>query len=238
MAQLGNKHKPLLVFLPGTLCTKEVFRQCEKKIDSPVVSVQFDTQSSVMEMATKIKNEIGEQSIILVGFSMGGMAAFEFIRTYPHQVKGLILLNSNSHSDLPGRKSGRDAHLELAIEQGLEHLMTQVYLPIYFSNSHVPEAKLVVKMAVQCGVDSFKAQLNILANRPDSTATLQSFIKPVLIIGSEQDVPCPPAHQREMATATVQSELHIIKEAGHFALIEKPNEIAQIINIWLENNYE
>lgn len=215
-----------------------MFQDYEHILNAPVTCVALGEQSSLTEVTHLIKASVQDMPVILIGFSMGGMAAFDFIRSYPEQVKGLILLNSNCHADLPGRKTGRDQHLKLALDHGIEHLIRKTYLPVYFSNLDNPNAELVVNMAEKSGINAFKAQLNILANRPDSHDTLKEFPNPVLIIGGENDIPCPPAHQKEMSLLAPKSDLHIINNVGHFAPIEKTEEIAAIINSWLEKNYD
>lgn len=204
--------------------------------DSLVIDLQLE--DSLAKTTQLIKQKVEDKPVILVGFSMGGMLAFDFIRHYPDQVAGLCLLNSNCHQDLPGRKVGRDQHLLLAMQQGMKELMTQVYLPVYFSDPTSVQAQIVLTMAESLGVETFNAQLQILANRPDSSQTLASFDKPVLIIGAENDLPCPPQHQQEMAQLSQQAQLHILKQAGHFAPLEQAQTIKQLIASWVTKHYE
>jgi len=200
--------------------------------------LDLDEEDSLSAMTQTLKDKVQESKVILVGFSMGGMIAFDFIRHYPNQVLGLCLLNSNCHADLPGRKAGRDQHLQLAEEEGITELIKQVYLPVYFSEPTQPEAEIVVDMASFLGVDIFRNQLKVLADRPDSLDTLTQFDKPVLIIGAENDVPCPVEHQELMAKSNKHSELNIIKNAGHFAPLEQADQIKQIMTDWVKKHYE
>ncbi|MCG7533193.1 alpha/beta hydrolase [Psychrobium sp. MM17-31] len=238
MAQQKQSNKPTLVFLPGTLCTRDVFTPIINSEHFNSVSVDVTTESSLSQTTELIKQHIGEQPVILVGFSMGGMIAFDFIRTYPHLVAGLCLINSNCHADLPGRKQTRDLHLAKSKSHGLESVLREHYLANYFSDVNNINAEIVVSMANQLGVEVFESQLSILANRPDSTEELSKFDRPTLIIGSQDDVPCPPLHQIFMAGIVKHSELHILNNSGHFALLEQPQQIKAIIEQWLEQTHE
>lgn len=202
------------------------------------VVIDLRLEDSLAKTTELIKQQVNDSPVILVGFSMGGMLAFDFIRKYPEQVKGLCLLNSNCHEDLPGRKVGRDQHLLLAMQQGMEKLMTQVYLPVYFSKPECAEANLVQDMAIELGVEVFNAQLLILANRPDSKDTLANFTHPILIIGAENDLPCPPEHQQDMALSNDNAEITIIENAGHFAPLEQPEQIKSLLEQWVSKNYD
>jgi pimeloyl-ACP methyl ester carboxylesterase len=169
---------------------------------------------------------------------MGGMVAFELIRRANEQISGLILLDSNAHADLPGRQEGRDRHLALAKKTNLTNLMQDVYLPVYFERSECAESQIVLQMAETLGIDVFEAQLKVIAQRPASLDVLEEFAKPTLIIGGENDLPCPPLHQLMMADVAVNSECHILPQCGHFAVLEQPQKIAKLINRWIEKYYE
>ena len=215
-------NKPLLVFIPGTLCTSQMFLPVSDNLKYDAVLIDFEYHDSLQAMSEEVLRLVGDRAFIPVGFSMGGMVAFELIRHVNEKIQGLILLNSNAHADLPGRKEGRDRHLALAKKNNLTNLMQDVYLPVYFENTQGSESQVVLKMAEMLGVDVFEAQLKVLAQRPDSLEILATFDKPTLIVGAENDLPCPPAHQLIMADAAVKPECHILPQCGHFSVLEQP----------------
>jgi pimeloyl-ACP methyl ester carboxylesterase len=231
-------NKPLLVFIPGTLCTSHMFLPAVDNLKYDSLLIDFDCHDSLQAMSEEILRQLGDIPFIPVGFSMGGMVAFELIRRVGEQIQGVILLNSNAHADLPGRQEGRERHLEVAKKTSLTNLMQDVYLPIYFEDSQSAESAEVLQMAETLGVDVFEAQLKVLAQRPDSLDDLRAFNKPTLIVGGENDLPCPAEHQLLMADTAVKSELHIVPKCGHFTVLEKPQEVAELIIRWLEKNYE
>lgn len=199
--------------------------------------IDLTEQDSLSATSELIKAKVAEKPVVLVGFSMGGMLAFDFIRRYPSQVIGLCLLNSNCHADLPDRKASREQHFLLAEQQGIATLMQEIYLPLYFSKPNNPFASQVVTMAEKIGIHGFQAQLNILSNRPDSRQTLAEFSHPTLIIGAQQDLPCPVSHQEYMAEHCSHCELHIIENAGHFAPLEQSEQVKTLIEHWITTHY-
>lgn len=231
------QNKPLLVFIPGTLCTSEMFLPIINNLEYDSVLINYNQHNSLEAMSDEVFAMVKNRPFIPVGFSMGGMVAFELIRRAREQTQGLILLNSNAHADLPTRKEGRLKQLELAKKNGIEALIREVYLPVYFGDTTCPESEIVLQMAVTLGLDVFEAQLNVLAERPDSLNVLASFSKPILVMGSENDLPCPPAQQKLMADTANNSELHILAQCGHFALLEQPNKVAAFIDQWIRKNY-
>lgn len=229
--------KPLLVFLPGTLCTGAIFSTYSNHSLYDSLTIEFSHEASLDEMANTVLTQVGERAFIPVGFSMGGMVAFELIRQRPAQISGLILLNSNCLADTPERSKGREHQLQLARDKGLPFLYQDIMLPVFFADPECKHAKLVVDMASALGISTFEAQLNVLAQRPDSLPLLKHFNKPSLIIGAEHDLPCPPDHQQVMASALQQGELHILKHCGHFALLEQADAIKNHINNWIGRHY-
>jgi pimeloyl-ACP methyl ester carboxylesterase len=229
--------KPLLVFIPGTLCTSQMFLPIVDNLKYDSVLINYKHHDSLQAMSEEVLRVVGGRPFIPVGFSMGGMVAFELIRSVSQQINGLILLNSNAHADLPGRQEGRDRHLAVAKKTNLTNLMQDVYLPVYFENTQSSESQVVLKMAETLGVDVFEAQLKVLAQRPVSLDVLGEFAKPTLIVGAENDLPCPPAHQQLMADTALKPELYILPQCGHFAALEQPQKIAELINQWVEKYY-
>jgi pimeloyl-ACP methyl ester carboxylesterase len=237
-------HKPLLVLIPGTLCTSQVFQPIVKHLKYDSVLIDYKHHDSLQAMSDEVLHLVGSKPFIAVGFSMGGMVAFELIRRVSKQISGLILLNSNAHADLPGKQADREQHLALAKETNLTNLMQNVYLPVYFENnennknSENVESQVVLQMAETLGIKVFEAQLKVLAQRPDSLGVLGDFAKPTLIISGENDLPCPPTHQLVMADAAATPELHILQHSGHFAVLEQPQKIAKLINQWIKKYRE
>lgn len=232
------KSKPLLIFIPGTLCTGEMFIPIIAKLPFEAETLNLTHQDNLPDMAYAIVQLASGRPFIPIGFSMGGMVAFELLRMRLPQIVGMILLNSNSHADIPGRKAGRDAHITIAQSQGIEALIRQHYLPVYFKEPDCPESETVVDMALTLGVHTFVSQLKVLDERPDSLGVLKNFNEPLLIIGAQNDQPCPVEQQRLMANTAKKSELHILDNCGHFAPLEAPLSIANIITTWVNKYYE
>lgn len=231
------KNKPLLVFIPGTLCTRDMFLPIMNNLAYESLLIDFDKEDSLEKMSNQVLRQVAGRHFIPVGFSMGGMVAFELIRNANEQIAGLILLNSNAHADLSGRKEGREKQLTLAKKAGIRKVIEDIYLSVYFANTASPASALVLQMAEDLGVDVFAAQLKVLAERPDSLHLLASYTRPTLIIGGENDLPCPPAHQHIMAEKALNSELHIIPNCGHFGPLEEPKLIARLVNHWISTHY-
>ena len=87
-------------------------------------------------------------------------------------------------------------------------------------------------MAAELGKDAFIAQVMALEGRQDSRATLAQLKCKTLIIGAEQDPLCTPDTHRDMHRLIAGSELQILKDCGHFSVLEKGQAVASSLLAW------
>ncbi|MEE4216637.1 MAG: alpha/beta hydrolase [Xanthomonadales bacterium] len=227
--------RPVL-FLPGTLCTGEVFLSQAEALAphaSEILVAPFRRERSITEMAETAAAQIPEGSrAAVIGFSMGGMAALLLADRYPQRVDRLALLNSNTHPDLPGRDKGRQKYIQRARQSSLRSVLEQGFLQNYLLRQETAHRDLILDMAETLGLEAFEAQSAALASRPDTGPLLERLQCPVLIIGAEQDVLCPPATQVEMYQKASNGKLVMLDNCGHFAVLEKPWEVNQALLEW------
>lgn len=225
-----------LLLLPGTLCTAAVFkRQLEalQPFADRVEVVPFREECSIDEMAETVAKRVpcGSRAAI-AGFSMGGMVAMALARKHPGLVAKLALLNTNSHAELPGRHQARVAHVAQARQSGIETVIAEQYLPRYLYRQENSHRKLIAKMAAELGVDCFEAQTRALANRCDSASTLEAIDCPTLILGSSDDVLCPPQEHIDMHRMVPHSDLVLLGACGHFSMLERPQAVNSCLISW------
>src|SRR2546421_279652 len=81
-------------------------------------SMGNSTMEQFADDVAGLVNELGMQNAILFGFSMGGYAAFAFLRNYPQRVKGLILADTRPGADTDEAKANREKVAHIAETQG------------------------------------------------------------------------------------------------------------------------
>ena len=227
--------RPVL-FLPGTLCTASVFSaQAETlypHVDD-VLSAEFRHERSIGAMAETAAALLPTGSrAAVVGFSMGGMVAMALADRYPERIERLALLNSNAHPDLPERAEGRRRLIAEARQVGLRRVLETHFMKNYLYRGEADHRKLILDMADELGIDTFEAQAQALADRPDSAPMLAGFDGAVLIVGARQDPLCPPAVQWDMKELARNASLQMLGQCGHFAVLEKPAEVSHALLDW------
>jgi pimeloyl-ACP methyl ester carboxylesterase len=225
-----------VLFLPGTLCDDAIFTRQISAFEATATSVKvvpFKHERSIQDMAETVVRQIppGGKACI-AGFSMGGMVALALAAGFPERVSGLALINSNCHADFPGSHSARLRHLELAGKDGIREMMVKHYLPRYLHLHDPVHRHIILEMAQRLGTDCFEAQAEALATRPDASEVLRRIHCPTLILGSDQDLLCPPAEQLDMHRLAAGSDLLMLGACGHFSMLERPEAVSSALLNW------
>jgi len=177
------------------------------------------------------------------------------------RVEGLILLSSQARADAEEVKQRRMKLIEIAEKKGVSAAvdeMAQLFISwTYAEDEDVPikhkgwllepedpfttartEHVLqdIKSMAEQLGVDVFKRQQLSIMSRSDRRDVLHEVKCPVFIGCGDQDSMTPRASSLEMYSLC-SSQDKLLKffgpSAGHFAILETPNNVGRLISGWM-----
>ncbi|QHJ10492.1 Putative aminoacrylate hydrolase RutD [Paraglaciecola mesophila] len=218
-----------LLFLPGTLCNSAVFSNQITTLTNAghrCITLEYGEHDNLNHVAEHALSLFAaHEQFSICAFSMGGMVAFELLTRCPERIDRIALLDSNAHADKPQGRTVRNEHLNYAVEHGLDRLIHDYFSSVYLSSPNDEIMGLIAKMAKDTGIARYKAQLEILATRPDASELLANCSHRMLIMGGCDDVLCPPTEQQRMHQLAANSELVLIKHAGHFAPLEQSDKV-------------
>lgn len=168
----------------------------------------------------------------LVGHSMGGMVAQEFVLRYPETVAALVLVDTAA--DVPGSIPWEERLrlIELARREGME----AVFEDMLNSSPLIPaiakeNAEYVDRWREQFLMTSVEAYVycaQTVANRPPVLEDLARVRVPTLIVCGALDEPLLEPSRR-MHQRMDGSELVIVEGCGHTPALEKPSEFADAL---------
>lgn len=197
----------------------------------------FDIDTMREEMHQLISS-IDSEKIVLLGWSLGGLIAMDYISHYSNSINKLILVTANAcfckKDDWP-------------------HAMDEAVLESFAQQLEQDYKKTVDKfMALQMfGADDYKQSLKTLkqfmASRPmpsintlrdglqilktsDLRSTLNNIEQPVLMITGEHDRLMPYQAAAAMQLLFENASNMMIKGAGHAPFISHPEEFTQAID--------
>jgi 3-oxoadipate enol-lactonase len=198
------------------------------------------TPISTMEMfaddVAGLMDSLGIEQAVLCGLSMGGYAAFAFLRKYPQRVSGLILADTRPGADAPEAQANRENVARIAETQGtgaIADLQVPRVLSEY-TRQHHPEVELRVRQMIDAATaQGIAAASRGMAQRADSTELLAGITCPTLVIVGEQDALTPPSVAQKYAAQIPGAQCVVIQHAGHLSNLEQPEAFLQTVREFL-----
>jgi pimeloyl-ACP methyl ester carboxylesterase len=223
-----------VIFLPGTLCDARVFAHQTHDLgdvaDARVLPLTVGT--SISACAEWILDN-APKAFVLVGFSQGGLVAFEIWRQAPERVLGLALLAVN-----PGGTTARQQqtwqHWRVQVTaNNFDDMVMDLCLTLH-PNHQALLCGVVQAMAASLGEAVLLHQLAMLESRQDSTATLATITCPTLLMAGQQDTVTPLTVHEMMLEQIPHAQLHRIATCGHYVSLEQPLQVSRTLRDWLE----
>ncbi|MEO6437251.1 MAG: alpha/beta fold hydrolase [Tepidisphaeraceae bacterium] len=190
------------------------------------------TMQSLADDVHALLEAIGALPAVLGGLSMGGYVALEYVKKYPSDLRGLMLIDTKAEGDTPEGKDGRNKMVGLVRSKGsaavAEAMMPKMLAPDTATIAPAVVRELGAIMEV-CPPLTIEHALLAMRDRDDHTADLPSIAIPTLIIVGESDAITPPKVAQAMHAAIPHSQLAEIKDAGHMAIMEQPEQVNRAI---------
>lgn len=157
----------------------------------------------------------------LAGHSMGGAIAMSFAVRYPDKLNGLILI-------------GTGAKLKVA-PAILDAFAAGNKYPDFVKFAYSNNASNEIISQARREMDNTDAQVYYndfsACNNFDIMEQLHNIKTPVLILGASEDQLTPLKYSEYLLKNMSNSQMHIIEQAGHMIMLEKPDET----NILIDN---
>lgn len=225
-----------LVFIPGLLCTAELFAPQVAALwpQGPVMVASTLQGDTIAQLATAILAQAPPE-FALIGLSMGGMISLEIMRQAPGRVRKLALLSTSARPASPERTTLFQHLLAQARSGEAVRVMSEGLLAgLHPSHQQDPALRAVKqRMAAALSVEVFARQAEAVRTRPDSRPSLAAIAVPTLVLVGEQDHVMPPDLAQEMATAIAPAHLVVVPECGHAPTLEQPEAVNRALQEWL-----
>ncbi len=169
------------------------------------------------------------QSALVGGVSMGGYVAIALTRLDPGRVRGLLLLDTQSTPDDEAGKARREA-TALDVEKNGVGALVEGLLPKLMAPGSSPQTRdRVEKMMRAQSPQAVAAASRGMAARLDGKDILSRFSGPCAIVVGAQDAITPVEKAKAMQALVKDSTLDVIEDAGHLSNLERPDELAPIV---------
>lgn len=223
-----------ILLIPGLLCDRFCWEPLLARVDAAVADLS--TQDSLTQMAQDLL-VLHPGPLRVAGHSMGARVALEMARLAPERVEKLALLDTGFHGLKPGEPEKRAEIVQYAYDHGMQALADR-WLPPMVWEGNQSDADLMAglnAMVLRMSPELHARQIKALVNRPDASTYLKDIRCPVLVMVGRQDAWSPVAQHEEMQALLPDARLHIIEEAGHFAPVERPDAVADLLVPFLKD---
>ena len=230
-----------VLFLPGTLCDRAVW---ESQIGA--LSPQYDClvadyggADSLAAMAESAL-DAAPARFSLVGHSMGGRVALEMMRSAPHRVARLALLDTGYQARPQGEAGEAEAAKryrlhDIASSQGMR-VMGRQWVQGMIHPDRLQDPALIesfLMMIERKTPDIFAAQIRALLERPSAEAVLRAIRCPTLVLCGRQDNWSPLSRHERMTELITGASLAVIEDSGHMVTLECPASVTGHLESWL-----
>jgi len=177
------------------------------------------------------------EKITLVGHSMGGYITLAFAEKYPEMVEGIGLFHSSAYEDTPEKKEQRKKVANLLEKEGSEAFIRLTAPNLFgghFRKTKNTKYKNYIDRFSTLSAKALAAGALAMGQRPDRTHILKETTVPVLFVLGMKDQLMPFDKIIEQTNLPQRSYHFIVAEAGHMAMVEKPEASAQILRYFFE----
>jgi pimeloyl-ACP methyl ester carboxylesterase len=214
----------------------------------------FSIPSQVSDLEAVLDAE-GIESATLIGHSMGGQILMEAYRLIPQRISSLVMLTAPFESPIRtfyGRDFSTVFHVTRRVFSVLPRSSVLVWRLLFLVNPTLTHelAKLTRALGPRAKLEDMGTYYRHMAYldplvilmmaesmRSHSAADVLRQVRvPTLIIAGSKDTFTPPAVAQLMHAEIPDSELVMIADASHGAVIESPDEINRAIRHFLASH--
>ena len=185
----------------------------------------------------ELPNQNRENSIIMIGHSMGGYITLAFAEKYPGMLQAFGLFHSTAFADSEEKKSSRRKSIEFMQTHGSYEFIKQSVPNLFTEDYRIKNADTVAAMIERYGSFDRRALIayyDAMIARPDRTAVLQSFNKPILFLIGKNDKAISFEDSMRQCHIPVLATVEILETSAHMGMWEEKEKSNRALLSFLE----
>jgi pimeloyl-ACP methyl ester carboxylesterase len=182
-----------------------------------------------VDVVHQLIKSLNYEKVILCGHSLGGAIVQQYYFTHPKDVSGLILFNT-------GGKLRVAPFILKSLKSNYQEFLDSLPAGAFYRATPKETIELYIQETSKISADVTYKDFKI-CDGFDVLSKLSSIEVPCLIIVGKNDQLTPVKYSKFFHNSIKNSELHIINKAGHMVMLEKPNEVNQVIENFINNHF-
>jgi pimeloyl-ACP methyl ester carboxylesterase len=165
---------------------------------------------------------------VVIGHSMGSAIALTLALRYPKRILGLGLIGSGAKLRVA------PALLDLASNPASYPFVIKMVTENSYSSSTDLRIKELGAQRLEEGRPSVLAGDLLACDSFDVMERVKRIEVPTLIICGKDDLMTPPNRSEYLRDQIQNADLHLIEQAGHMVMLERPDEVARLLGEFLD----
>lgn len=196
------------------------------------VKGEVHTMSFLADVVYGAMQVLGVDKVLIVGHSMGGYVALEFINRHPEAAAGIVLLHSGPNPDNEEKRANRLREIAL-IEAGKKELIARAFPHVGFAPQNrerlAAEIEDLSEQIILTEDEGIIALLRGMSEREDLNDMLRKSKVPQMAILGRHDEYIPQSAGDALAANHPQMKIVWLENSGHMGFVEEPELTAEAI---------
>lgn len=203
-----NDHNIILVDLPGCGASEALHEEISMKL--------------LADLINDIVEKENVKKFVILGHSMGGYIALQYLSIYPEKVSALGLLHSSAYADDAEKLEKRKQAITVIEKKGKDTYLNTTYRSLLHGEDHINKyLSLLEKMGEKIKAKVLVAYIKAMMAREDHSALLQKVDIPFCFIIGKHDGAIPfevSMRQTHIANSTY---IKVLESTGHVGMLEE-----------------
>jgi pimeloyl-ACP methyl ester carboxylesterase len=172
------------------------------------------------------------KQVTMIGHSMGGYITLAFAEQYPDWLQAFCLFHSTAYPDNEEKIATRRRGIEFIKQNGPKKFLEQSIPNLFSETTKKQHPEIVQKVLTQYTyfpAPSLIGYYEAMIRRPDRTAVLQHFPRPILFIMGTNDTAIPLEQVLQQSHLPGISFVKIFDDTGHMGMMERVNDANQAL---------
>lgn len=185
----------------------------------------------------RVMEALGVAQAVVIGQSMGGMAALHLALDRPEMVRALVLIDTSAAAETLFKRAKYMTLAVLARAIGMRPMLLRQAAAVAFGPTFRKIDPATVRLWMERwshlnpGVVARAVQVPVF--RPSLVGRLSEITAPTLVLVGAEDATTPPSESLRLAHHLPHARLEILPRTGHMSPIERPNDVARLISRFL-----
>ena len=190
----------------------------------------------------QILDALAIDAAVVVGHSLGGMAALQMALMAPSRLRGLVLVSTSAEAEKPERRSQLSLMSMTLNMGGMNRWLAHRVARTFFSPAFARRSPALVRgWCRHLRATPKRALIQALAavrDRPAVTDRLDTLEMPALVMGTREDPVADPAHAAFLARKLPDASLLLLPGDGHALPVEHPAALTQALRQFMNDHID